>query len=170
MSLFYAEPGGPARRQLASRGWIQLLCWAGVMRVAGGYSGALRGAFSAACAALCLAACSTNVGKIVQSNGAEVSLRENNYKIVRASAVGSSTGFALFGVLTLVSPTYSEAKQELYRSVGQKLEGRAIALTNQTEDRSVVNFLLFSIPKITLTADVIEFNAGVSAAPPKLAR
>jgi len=45
----------------------------------------------------------------------------------------------------------------LYKSVGESLEGRAIALVNQTEDASELSFILFSIPKVTISADVIEY-------------
>jgi hypothetical protein len=33
-----------------------------------------------------------------------------------------------------------------------------VALTNKTEDRSTWYLILFSIPEITVTADVIEFT------------
>jgi hypothetical protein len=45
----------------------------------------------------------------------------------------------------------------MYKSVGEPLTGRAVALANETEDRSSFTLLLFSIPRITITADVIEF-------------
>ena len=80
-----------------------------------------------------------------------------DYKIIKVAAKGESTGFRFLGIIPLASPKYSEAKQSLYESVGEPLEGRAIALVNQTEDRSFMYFILFSIPKITLTADIIEY-------------
>jgi hypothetical protein len=33
-----------------------------------------------------------------------------------------------------------------------------VALANQTEDRSSLYLILFSIPRVTITADVIEFT------------
>ena len=84
-------------------------------------------------------------------------LEKKNYKIIKVAAKGESTGFRFLGIIPLASPKYSEAKQSLYESVGEPLEGRAIALVNQTEDRSFMYFILFSIPKITLTADIIEY-------------
>jgi hypothetical protein len=35
--------------------------------------------------------------------------------------------------------------------------GAAVALTNELEDKSTLYLILFSVPKLTLTADVIEF-------------
>ena len=101
-------------------------------------------------------------GRMTQSTDAGVTLREANYKIIKAGARGTSRGFYLFGFLPITTPKYANAKSDLYDSVGQPLEGRSIALANQTEDRSTVWLLLFSLPKIVVTADVIEFNPSAS--------
>ncbi len=87
-----------------------------------------------------------------------VTLSTNNYKIVKAGAKGESSGFYLFGVIPIVSPNYAEAKENLYKAVNEKMEGRSIALANQTQDHSSIYVILFSIPKLTITADVVEFN------------
>ncbi len=101
---------------------------------------------------------SQHTGRMQQSTDAGVTLREATYKIVKAGARGSSYGFSLFGFIPITTPKYANAKSDLYDSVGQPLEGRSIALANQTEDRSSIWLLLFSLPKIVVTADVIEFN------------
>jgi len=72
--------------------------------------------------------------------------------------MGKSWGFRLLGIIPLASPEYSMAKKRLYDSVGETLNGKAVALANQTEDRSLMYLILFSVPKLTLTADVIEFT------------
>jgi hypothetical protein len=87
-----------------------------------------------------------------------VSLAENNYRIIKAGAKGESQGFNLL-FLPIVSPNYAEAKAELYSDVGQSLLGRSVALANQTEDKSTLNLIIFSIPKVTITADIIEFTS-----------
>ena len=93
-----------------------------------------------------------------QSTNASVGLSSNNYKVIKANAVGESTGFKLLGIIPFASPKYAEAKKNLYGSVGEDVKGKAIALVNQTEDVSSSYFILFSIPKITLSADVIEYK------------
>ena len=93
-----------------------------------------------------------------QSTGTQISLAGNNYKVIKAGAMGQSSGFSLLGVIPLASPNYGEAKAALYKSVGEPLTGRSVALANQTEDRSSMYLILFSIPKVTITADVVEFN------------
>lgn len=120
-------------------------------------------------ALLCLSACSNyRDGKMLQSTATSVVLQSNNYKTVRAGATGVSHGFSLLGFLPIVSPNYAAAKADLYQDLGTDVEGKSIALANQTEDRSSLWLILFSIPKIMITADVIEFtenqqkNYGVS--------
>lgn len=109
--------------------------------------------------ALGLAGCVSSSGRIKgQSTGVGVSLGNKNYKLIKATAQGESTGFRLLGIIPFVAPTYADAKKKLYASVGTPLEGKAIALVNQTEDISSLYLVLFSIPKITLNADVIEYT------------
>lgn len=102
--------------------------------------------------------CSASRGSMTQSTGTGVSLKENNYKVVKAGAKGESSGFYFLGFIPIVSPTYADAKESLYKSVDQNLEGRSVALANQTEDRAWRYFLLFALPKLTITADIVEFN------------
>ena len=99
-----------------------------------------------------------SVGRISGQTGTDVQLSKNNYKIIKAGAKGESYGFSLFGIIPLGSPNYADAKEALYKSVGEPLTGKAVALANQTEDRSTLYLILFSIPKVTVTADVIEFT------------
>jgi hypothetical protein len=87
-----------------------------------------------------------------------VDLVGNNYKMIKPGASGSSEGFKLLGIIPIVEPSYAEAKSNLYNSTGINLTGRAVALANQTDDKSNIYLILFSIPKVTITADVVEFT------------
>ncbi|MGA3142360.1 MAG: DUF6567 family protein [Verrucomicrobiota bacterium] len=104
-----------------------------------------------------LTGCSTE-GEFRQSTGTSVSLAGNNYKLIKEGVRGTSSGFRLLGFIPIVSPTHAGAKASLYQSVGQPLTGRSVALANETEDRSSLYLILFSIPKITVTADLVEFT------------
>jgi hypothetical protein len=42
---------------------------------------------------------------------------------------------------------------------GISAEGRAVSLTNVTQERQTLYLVLFSLPKIVVRADVIEFLA-----------
>lgn len=113
----------------------------------------------ATCVLLLGAACGSSRGFIRggESEG-HVQLSGNNYRAVEMGAVGASSGFSLFGFIPLWSPTYSEAKQDLLANVGTDLRGRAPILMNQMEDSSFRYFVLFALPKLTLTADIYEFT------------
>ena len=86
-----------------------------------------------------------------------VNLSRQNYKIVKANAIGSSVGFSFLGLFTLKSPGYEEAITRLYRSAGFS-EGKAQAIVNVVHEHSSTYFILFALPKITVRADVIEFT------------
>jgi hypothetical protein len=88
-----------------------------------------------------------------------VNLSRQNFKIVKANAVGSSVGFSFLGLITLQSPGYAEAITKLYQYAGVS-EGKAQALVNVVHENSSTYFILFALPKITVRADIIEFTDG----------
>lgn len=88
-----------------------------------------------------------------------VNLSRQNYKIVKANAIGRSVGFSFLGLFTLKSPGYDEAITNLYQYTGVS-EGKAQALVNVMHENSSTYFILFALPKITVRADVIEFTDG----------
>jgi len=100
----------------------------------------------------------SSVGGMSGQTGTQVQLTQNNYKVIAAGATGKSYGFALLGLIPIVSPNYADAKSDLYKSVGTPLTGKAVALANQTEDKSNLYLILFSVPSVTITADVVEFT------------
>jgi len=97
-------------------------------------------------------------GEYRHSNATDVNLTHNNYRMIHAGATGTSQGFYLLGFIPFVSPSYAKAKSRIYESAKESLTGRSIALANQTEDRSTLYLILFSLPKVTITADIIEFK------------
>jgi len=102
--------------------------------------------------------CVASKGEFRQQTATSVGLDSNNYKVVKAGVRGESTGFKILGIISLAAPSYADAKAALYQNTGENLTGRSIALANQTEDSSGINLLIFQIPKVTITADVVEFN------------
>lgn len=113
----------------------------------------------ALCALLCAAAgCTTRSGRLLEDAGAHVFLSEGNYRVVRQHVVGESTGYFVLMFIPISAPSYSEAKAEMYKALGEPVEGRSIALTNQTEDLTEFSALIYSKRTITLSADFIEFN------------
>ncbi|MGJ0486077.1 MAG: DUF6567 family protein [Methylomicrobium sp.] len=86
-----------------------------------------------------------------------VNLSRQNYKIVKANAIGSSAGFSILGLFTFVSPRYDEAFTRLYRNAAVS-EGKPQAIVNVVYENSSSYFILFALPKITVRADIIEFT------------
>jgi len=111
-----------------------------------------------------LAGCASQ-GAYQASNATHVNLTGNNYKILQTGVIGKSYGFKLLGFIPIVSPLLSEAKANIYKSMSEPLNGRSIALANNTEDRSSLYLILFSVPCVTVTADIVEFTGGASQPP-----
>jgi hypothetical protein len=110
---------------------------------------------------------SSRVENTAPSTETEVALTHGNYKMIKAGAEGRSYGFRFFlGIIPITAPNTAAARADLYQSVGQSLTGRSVALVNVTEDRSTTWLLLFSIPKIVITGDVVEFTQDNSPVQP----
>jgi len=105
-----------------------------------------------------LTGCTTSEGEFKQRTDTSVQLAGNNYRVIKAGASGDSKGFYLLGLIPILAPSYADAKTDLYGKLGRSVEGKSVALANQTEDRSSLYLILFSIPKVTISADVIEFT------------
>ena len=125
--------------------------------------------FVTLCAALLITAgcSSTRVENNAASTQTEVSLSHGNYKMVKAGAEGRSYGFRfLLGIIPITAPSTADARADLYQNVDQPVNGRSVALVNVTEDRSTTWLILFSIPKIVITGDVVEFNTDATPGAP----
>lgn len=99
----------------------------------------------------------TAMGSMPQGTQTTVDLSKKNYRVVKANAVGESTGFSLFGVIPFSSPRHTKAMTNLYAKAEIK-EGTAFALTNVLQERSNTYLILFSLPKLSISADVVEFT------------
>jgi hypothetical protein len=112
------------------------------------------------------AGCSSTVENDAPSTQTQVNLNHANYKVLKAGAEGRSYGFRfLLGIIPITAPSTAEAREDLYHNVNQPVNGKSIALINVTEDRSTTWLILFSIPKIVVTGDVVEFNDDAAATP-----
>ena len=101
--------------------------------------------------------CATTREIFPDTSKTKVDLSQNNYRLVKANAIGVSKGIKLLCLIPVSAPRYIMAMENLYKDAGI-VEGKAYALTNIVEERTNVNLLLFSIPKIRIRADVIEFT------------
>ena len=90
-----------------------------------------------------------------RADSTNVSLNKNNYRVIKQAAQGIDTGFNLLGFIPIVPVTYGNAMANLYKGVNT--EGKSAALINVNKDYGATYLVLFSIPSITITADVVEF-------------
>ena len=109
---------------------------------------------------------STRVENTMPSTQTQVNLTHGNYKVIKAGAEGRSYGFRfLLGIIPITAPSTAAAREDLYRNVGQSVNGKSVALVNVVEDRSTTWLLLFSVPKIVGTGDVVEFENDAQGQP-----
>jgi hypothetical protein len=109
---------------------------------------------------------STKVDENMPSTQTQVSLDRANYKVIKAGAEGRSYGFRFFlGIIPITAPSSAEARADLYRNLGQPVNDKSVALVNIMEDRSTTWLLLFSIPKLVITGDVVEFETNDQGLP-----
>jgi hypothetical protein len=102
---------------------------------------------------------STKVETEGSSTQTQVSLTHGNYKMIKAGVEGRSYGFRfLLGIIPITAPSTADAREDLYRNLGQPVNGKSVALVNVVEDRSTTWLLLFSIPKLVITGDMVEFT------------
>ena len=87
----------------------------------------------------------------------QVQLLGNNYRVLQTNLVAKSSGFKLLGFITIKSPSYVLAVSRLYRKA-QVEEGKPQALANVVYESGGLNVILFSLPKIRVRADLVEFT------------
>jgi hypothetical protein len=90
-------------------------------------------------------------------NSTHVTLMENNFRIVQTNVIGKSRGFKLLGLITIKPCSHTRAMSELY-SKAQVQPGRPQALANVVRENGSTYLILFSLPKVTIRADLIEFT------------
>ena len=84
-----------------------------------------------------------------------ISLNRKNFKVIKAGVQGKDGGFALFGIIPLARVSEGDAMVDLYKKVN--VEEKATSLINVHRERSLRYYILFSLPQVKITADVIEF-------------
>ena len=99
----------------------------------------------------------TSSGTFPSTSSTSVDLSQANYRVVKSNAVGKSSGFKLFMFIPIVPTRYSKAMSDLQSQAGIA-EGTAQAMVNVTQEESSLYLLLFSIPTLTVRADIIEFT------------
>src|SRR5215207_810134 len=87
----------------------------------------------------------------------QVQLVGNNYRVLQTNVVAKSGGFKLLGFITIKSPSYVKAMSRL-SAKAQVQEGQPQAFANVVYETGGMNLILFSLPKIRIRADLVEFT------------
>lgn len=117
-----------------------------------------------------------NSGAFLAVNSTEVQLQESNYQIKAINVTGTAEASHVLGLshsLGLTTQTfgliplkgsktlYKDAREDLWKSYEEQYsspEGKSLALINIEYDAATVNYLLYTKARVTITADVIEFE------------
>ena len=110
---------------------------------------------------------SPNASALEIHSSSEVRLQEANFIVTKTNVVGQSKGFSLLGILTLVPAKFTTAASRLYAEAEMQ-PGRPQTLANIVMEKDSAYFILFSIPRTAIRADVIEFVPAATNIPPRL--
>jgi len=98
-----------------------------------------------------------------------VKLDQANFSTVKTNVMGQCKGFSLFGIITLAPARFSTAMDRLYVRAEMR-QGRAQTLANVVVERSSTFLILYSIPRVSIRADIVEFvplaPSGSAPTPP----
>jgi hypothetical protein len=97
-------------------------------------------------------------------NQTDVKLSEENFVLIKTNVVGQSRGFALLGIITIVPAEFNTAFSRLYAQAGME-SGQAQTLTDIAIERTGSYWILFSLPRCTVRADVVQFVPKTGAKP-----
>jgi hypothetical protein len=109
---------------------------------------------------------SPNASTLEIHSGTEIRLQEANFIVIKTNVVGQSKGFALLGLLTIVPAKFTTASSRLYTHAEMQ-PGRSQTLANTVLEKDSAYFILFSIPRTAIRADVIEFTPAATDFPPR---
>jgi ribulose-phosphate 3-epimerase len=141
------EERQPAHGRL--KGVLSLLALLALAALAGG---------CAAASALPIASLigSPNAAGLEIHSETDIRLETANFIVTQTNVVGQSEGFSLLGVLTIVPAKFTVAMNRLYAQAAME-RGRPQTLANLVVEKNGPYYILFSLPQITVRADVIEF-------------
>jgi len=86
-----------------------------------------------------------------------VNLAEANFTVVKTNVVGNSKGFSLLGLIPIYSPKVTKAMERMYAQADLR-EGAPTTPAHLVVEHSTTFYLLFSIPEVTVRADILEFS------------
>lgn len=102
-------------------------------------------------------------------NNTDVRLQEKNFVVIKTNVMGQSRGFSLLGFITIDPAKFTTAMSRLYTQAEMQ-PNQPQTLVNLILEKDATYLILFSIPRTSIRADVIEFTPGATtnlAQPPR---
>src|SRR5579883_2539741 len=100
-------------------------------------------------------------------NTTELRLQQKNFVMVKSNVIGQSKGWTLFGLITMVPARFNTAMTRLTTQADLK-PGSSRTLADLTVEKDSNFYILFSVPRTTVRADVIEFIPDIQPQPPSV--
>ena len=98
-----------------------------------------------------------NTSSLEIHNQTDVKLTEGNFEVVKTNVVGQARGFALLGFINIVPARFQTAMDRLYVKASMET-GKPQTLGNLIVEKTSAYWILFSIPRVSVRADVVEFT------------
>ncbi len=109
-----------------------------------------------------MSGCSTTKFEPGASTQTVVGINQANYQVIHAGATGTSYGFRFLGIFPFANASASQARANLYKHLDVSPQGKSIALINTTQDKGGLYLILFSLPRIVVQGDVIQYITAPS--------
>jgi hypothetical protein len=112
---------------------------------------------------------SPNSSSVQIYNTTQARLQERNFIVIKTNLIGESKGFSLLGILPIVPAKFTKAMSRLYMQAEMQ-PGRSQTIVNLIMEQESTYLILFSIPRTSIRADLIEFiPPNATNIPPPLA-
>lgn len=135
----------------------KLIALLGLVALATGCASVATGPASSALDSL-----NPNTGALEIHNQTDVKLTEGNFVVVKTNVMGQARGFALLGFITLFPARFQKAMDRLYGRADMQI-GKPQTLGDIVMEKTSAYWILFSIPRVSVRADVVEFVPGGAA-------
>src|SRR5438132_14381089 len=89
-----------------------------------------------------------------------VKLAQDNFTLVRTNVWGQSKGFSLLGFITIYPATLTKAMTRMY-GTAEMHPGQPQTMAHMIIEQTSSYWILFSIPRIEVRADIVEFNPEI---------
>jgi len=109
---------------------------------------------------LFIAGCVSSTRNLSNYTEINVDLSKRNFRVVKPNLIGESYGFRLLGIIPIVSTSYNRAMTDLssQANISTNISATEKTVLVGTVEETHTFLILFSVPKLTIRADLIELS------------